>query len=147
MKTEEWANSVYGNEHEQFPVNMPQPLGKLVRITIFVDANLMFDLVTGRPCTGILIFLNSTPIEWYSKKQNTVACATFGSEFVAAKTAIEKAYDLRHTLRMMGIPVDYQTFMFGDNASVITQATIPHSQLDKRHFALSYHFCREVEKP
>jgi hypothetical protein len=144
QKVENWEGSVYGNDHEEFPANMPTPLGKLVRITEYVDANLYFDLVTGRACTGILIFLNQTPIDWYCKKQSTVACATFGSEFVAAKTATEKAYDLRHTLRMMGIPVDYQTYVFGDNAAVITQSTIPHSQLGKRHNALAYHFTREA---
>ena len=78
------------------------------------------------------------------KKQSTVACATFGSEFVAAKTATEKGYDLRYTLRMMGIPVDYKTYVFGDNTAVITQSTIPHSQLGKRHNALAYHFTREA---
>jgi hypothetical protein len=122
---------------------MPDPLGKLVRITEFVDANLYFDLINGRACTGILIFLNQTPIEWYCKKQSTVATATFGSEFVAAKTATEKSQDLRYTLRMFGIPVDYRTYMFGDNASVVTQGTIPHSQLAKRHHALAYHYVRE----
>jgi hypothetical protein len=142
-KVENWEKSVYGNDHEEFPHNMPTPLGKLVRITEFVDANLYFDLVTGRACTGLLIFLNQTPIDWYCKKQSTVACATFGSEFVAAKTATEKAYDLRYTLRMMGIPVDYETFVFGDNLAVITQSTIPHSQLGRRHNALAYHFTRE----
>ena len=122
---------------------MPEPLGKWIRITEYVDANLYFDLITGRACTGILIFLNQTPIEWYSKKQNTVATATFGSEFVAAKTAVEKAQDLRYTLRMFGIPVEHCTYMFGDNQSVITQSTIPHSQLAKRHHAVAYHFVRE----
>ena len=63
---------------------------------------------------------------------------------MAAKTATEKAYDLRYTLRMMGIPVDYQTYVFGDNAAVITQSTIPHSQLGKRHNALAYHYTRET---
>jgi hypothetical protein len=143
-KVENWEKSVYGNDHEEFPHNMPTPLGKVVRITEFVDANLYFDLVTGRACTGLLIFLNQTPIDWYCKKQSTVACATFCSEFVAAKMATEKAYDLRYTLRMMGIPVEYETYMFGDNLAVITQSTIPHSQLGKRHHALPYHFTREA---
>ena len=58
QKTEDWEKSVYGNNHEEFPHNMPTPLGKLVKITEFVDVNLYFDLVTGRACTGILIFLN-----------------------------------------------------------------------------------------
>jgi hypothetical protein len=139
----DWSQSVYGLEHEEYPDNMPEPLGDLVRITEFVDANLYFDLVNGRACTGILIFLNQTPVEWYSKKQSTVATATFGSEFVAAKTATEKSQDLRYTLRMFGIPVDYRTYLFGDNAAVVTQGTIPHSQLAKRHNALAYHYVRE----
>jgi uncharacterized membrane protein YgcG len=143
-KDQDWSDSVYGNMQEEFPHNMPVPLGNLVRITEFVDANLYFDLLTGRACTGILMFLNQTPIDWYCKKQSTVATATFGSEFVATKTAVEKAYDLRFTLRMMGIPVDYRTYMFGDNQAVVTQSTIPHSQLAKRHNALAYHYTREA---
>jgi hypothetical protein len=69
-------------------------MGKVVHITEFLDANLYFDLVTWWVCTGILIFLNQMPIDWYCKKQSTMACATFGSKFVAAKMATEKAYDL-----------------------------------------------------
>jgi hypothetical protein len=34
--------------------------------------------------------------------------------------------------------------MFGDNKSVITSSTIPHSNLNKRHNALSYHRVREA---
>jgi hypothetical protein len=45
---------------------------------------------------------------------------------------------------MMGIPVDYQTYAFGHNVAVITQSTIPHSQLGKRHNALAYPFTREA---
>ena len=37
---QDWENSVYGGDHEEFPDNMPVPLGKLVRISAFVDANL-----------------------------------------------------------------------------------------------------------
>jgi len=141
---QDWESSVYGGGQEELPHNMPEPLGKIVRITEYVDANLYFDLVTGRACTGILIFANQTPVEWYSKKQSTVATATFGSEFVGAKTATEKAYDIRYTLRMLGVPVDYRTYMFGDNLAVITQGTLPHSQLSKRHNALAYHYVREA---
>ena len=44
----------------------------------------------------------------------------------------------------MGIPLDYRTYMFGDNASVIIQGTIPHSHLAKHHNALAYHFVCEA---
>ena len=141
--TQDWSESVYGTDPEEEPPNMPEPLGKRMRITIYVDANLYFDLITGRACTGILIFLNQTLIDWFCKKQNSVATATFGSEFVAAKTGVEKSQDIRYTLQMLGIPVEYCTYMFGDNQSVVTQGTIPHSQLTKRHHALAYHYVRE----
>ena len=141
---QDWLHSNYGNEHKALPMNMPEPLGKIVRITVYVDANLYFDLINGRACTGILIFLNKTPVDWYCKKQNTVAAATFSSKFVATKTATEKTFDLRYTLRMFGVPVDYYSYMFGDNQAVVTQSTIPQSQLAKRHNALAYHYVREA---
>ena len=34
--------------------------------------------------------------------------------------------------------------MFGDNKSVVINATVPHSQLNKRHNALCYHRVREA---
>jgi hypothetical protein len=109
-----------------------------------VDANLYHCLVTGRANTGILHFVNQTPIEWFSKRQGSVETATYGSEFVAARQATEQIMDLRYTLRAMGMPVDGPSWMFGDNQSVITSSTIPHSLLSKRHNALSYHRVREA---
>jgi hypothetical protein len=34
--------------------------------------------------------LKQTPIEWFSKRQNTVKTATYGSEYVAARKATEQ---------------------------------------------------------
>ena len=99
----------------------------------------MHDLTTGRSCTGILHLVNQTPVAWFSKRQKTVETATYGSEFVAARIATEQIMDLRYTLRMMGAPIDGKAYMFGDNQSVITSGTIPHSSLNKRHNALAYH--------
>jgi len=45
---------------------------------------------------------------------------------------------------MMGIPLDGSSWMLGDNLSVITSSTIPHSTLNKHHNALSYHRVREA---
>jgi hypothetical protein len=39
--------------------------------------------------------------------------------------------------------VDGKAYMFGDNQSVITSSTIPHSSLNKQHNALSYHRVRK----
>ena len=34
--------------------------------------------------------------------------------------------------------------LFGDNASVATSGSVPHSRLSKRHQALSHHYAREA---
>ena len=47
--------------------------------------------------------------------------ATYGSEFVGAKS-----------------------FLFGDNRSVVTSATLPQSTLTKRHNILAFHRVREA---
>jgi len=37
-----------------------------------------------------------------------------------------------------------KSYMFGDNESVVTSSTLPHSTLSKRHNALAYHRVREA---
>ena len=63
-----------------------------------MDANLNHCLATGKSLTGCLHFVNKTPVDWYSKKQATVEKATYGSEFVAAKTETEQIMDIRQTV-------------------------------------------------
>jgi hypothetical protein len=101
-------------------------------------------MLNGRLVTAVLHFFNQTPIEWFSKKQATVETATYGSEFVAAKTAVQQILGLRTYLRYLGVEVKGPTMLFGDNGSVIKSGSMPHSPLKKRHHALSYHYTREA---
>ena len=139
-----WAYSVYREVKEVAPTDAPKPLGKFVTLTHYVDANLMHDMVTGRSVTGILHLLNKTPIDWYSKKQATVETATYGSEFVAARTCVEQVIDLRTTLRYLGVPIRKKSYIFGDNESVVNSSMRVHSKLHKRHTILSFHCVREA---
>ena len=140
----DWTNSVYGNVHEILPDDMPEPLGKAVTTTTTTDANLNHCLATGKSLTGCLHFVNKTHVDWFYKKQATVETATYGSEFVAAKTATEQIMDIRQTLRYLGEPITTKSFLFGDNRSVVTSATLPHSTLTKRHNILAFHRVREA---
>ena len=88
--------------------------------------------------------MNHTPIDSYSKRQATVETATYGSEFVASKTATGQIIDLRHTLRYLGVPIKTKSYLFGDNRSVVTSATLLHSKLGKRYNILAYHRVREA---
>ena len=94
--------------------------------------------------TSVLQLINGNPIDWYSKKQATVETATYGSEFVAARTCVEQIIDLRHTLRYLGVPIIQMSQMFGDNKTVVDSATKIHAKLHKRHTALSFHRVQEA---
>ena len=77
-------------------------------------------------------------------KQATVETAMYGSEFVAAKTAPEQIMDLRYTLMYLGVSIKSKSYMFGDNRSVVTSATLPHSTLRKTHNILAFHRVKEA---
>ena len=111
-------------------------------MTSYFDANLYHDIISGKAVTGILHLFNQTPIDWFSKLQSTVEMATFGSEYVAARTCVEQIIDLRLTLCYLGAPINGRTMVFGDNESVINSAAIPHSKMHERWVALSYHRVR-----
>ena len=140
----DWTRSVYSGACEQIPHDIPKPLGKHVQTTHYVDANLHHDLATGKAVTAVLHFLNQAPIDAYTKRQSTVETATYGSEFVAARTAVDQIIDIRTTLRYLGVPIRDKSYMFGDNRSVVTSSTIPNSTISKRHHLESYHRVREA---
>ena len=140
----DWMYTVYGAVKEIVPKDIPKALGKPVTSVSYVDANLLHDFLTGRSVTGILHLLNQTPTDWFSKRQSTVETATYGSEFTAARIAVEQIMDLRITLRYFGVPINGPAYLFGDNQSVVTSSTLPHSGLNKRWNALSYHRVREA---
>ena len=144
MQEFDWARSVYGDVSEILPKDAPIPLGKYVTLTHYFDANLYHDMVTGRSVTGILHLVNKSPMDWFSKKQETVETATYGSEFIAARTCVDQDIDFRNTLRYLDVPIRERSYMFGDNKSVIDSSAHPHAKLHKCHNALSFHRVRKA---
>jgi hypothetical protein len=128
---------------EILPLGRPMERGNPVQINLFCDAAHGTCHLTRRSTTGIIFFINGSPISWYSKRQNTIESSVFGSEFVALKIAIEMNEALRYKLRMMGIPINESTNCFCDNKSVVTNAIIPQSTLQKKHNMIAYHKVRE----
>ena len=52
--------------------------------------------------------------------------------------------DIRQTFTYLGAPIGSKSFLFGDNWSVVTSATLPHSTLTKHHNILAFHRDREA---
>ena len=125
----EWSRTVYGNVKEEIPKDIPKPLGKRIITTTFLYANLPHDIATGTSVPAALHFVNTTPTDWFSKRQATMETATYGAAFVAAKAATEQIIDLRNILRYLDVPVMTKAYMLGDNKSVVTSSTTSiHSQ-------------------
>lgn len=111
---------------------------------MFVDANHAGNMVTRRSHTGILLFVQNSPIQWFSKRQNTVETSTFGSEFVALWTARDLITSMRYKLRMFCVPLDGPAQVYCDNQGVVKNMSIPESVLSKKHNAINYHAVREA---
>lgn len=94
----------------------------------------------GRP--AIIVYVNKTPVVWYS---NTVESSTFGSEFIALKTAIDQIEALRYKLRMFGVPIDGPTSVFCDHEAVVKNTVYSESTLKRKHLSIAYHRCREAQ--
>ena len=140
---EDWTATAYGPCNEELPSNAPKSRGIGFSMRAFVDSDHAGDSVTRRSRTGFIIFLNSAPIHWHSKKQTSIETSSFGSEFVAMKQCCEYIRGLRYKLRMMGIPVGLPTYVYGDNQSVLSNTGLPHSVLKKKSSSIAYHFVRE----
>ena len=139
----DWS-AFYENLEEELPPKMPEPLGNPVTMHVFVDANHAGNVVTRRSHTGILMFIQNSPILWLSRRQNTVETSTFGSEFVAMRTARDLIIAMRYKLRMFGVPIDGPAQVYCDNQGVVKNTSIPESVLSKKHNAINYHAVREA---
>jgi hypothetical protein len=80
----DWEFSVYSGAKEEILKDAPEPLGKPVVTTTYVDANLYHCMLTGKLVSGVLHLFNKTPANWYAKKQGSAETATYGSEYAAA---------------------------------------------------------------
>jgi hypothetical protein len=101
----DWEFSVYRGAKGAIPKDAPEPLGKPVVTTTYFDANLYHCMLTGKSVSGVLhLLFNKTPVNWYAKKQGTSETATYGSKYVAARTATEQIIDNRLSLRVSWSP-------------------------------------------
>jgi hypothetical protein len=121
------------------PAHCPEPLGKTVDTTTHVDANLWHDLLTEQ-----LLVLHSLHdhSDWYPRSRTLVRPAPW-LRILCSQDRHRTDYGSEDNPALYGVPVG-QSYMLGDNESVVQQRHDPHSRLNKRHTALSYHRVREA---
>ncbi len=109
----------YSDVEEPISSDVPQSIGIVVDLHLFVDSDHAGDQHTQRSCTCFLIYLNTAIISWYSKRQSTMEICTFSTEFVAMKMGIETPQGICYKLRMMSIPLVGATHICRDSMSMI----------------------------
>ena len=113
-------------------------------MTIYLDTDHAYDLVTRKSIKGILLMLNNTPVSWASKRPKTVETSPYGTELVSSRIATESIIDVRFILRSLGVTLDEPTMMLGDNMSELLITSVPSSVLKKKHNAIAFHEAREA---
>ena len=144
FEKQDWQHTVYGAGSEENPSNAREPQGFSFKIQAYVNLDHAGDTITCGSRSGFIVFLNYAPIYWTSKKQTSIETSSFGSEFIAMKVCCEYLRGLRYKLRMMGIPCDIPSYIYGDNQSVLAYSTNPFSQLKNKSSSIAYHLFTKV---
>ena len=66
------------------------------------------------------------------------------ADFVTMKQGMDSLKGLRFKLRMMGIPMSYLTYIYGDNMSAVHNISRLESVRKKKSNSLSYHAFHEL---
>ena len=133
----------YPDAQEELSPTMLEAFGSELETSIFFDADHAHNQKTHRSISGIIQFVGCTPVLWSSRHQGCIATSTYCAEFVAMCQAVEEAISLHYMLRCLGMPVTNPTNLYGDNFGLIQSASIPDSELKKKHVTISYHVVRE----
>ena len=64
----DWQNTPFVDSKEELPKKYPKPRGRGFTIFANDDSDNVGDLITRRSRTGSIVFLNSSPVYWFSKK-------------------------------------------------------------------------------
>ena len=114
----DWTD-YYQDTREAIPINAPEPKGKEVDTCMFVYSDHARDKKSQRSKSGLLIYIITALLQWYSKKQSTVEISEFGAELVAMKQGIGDLRGFRYELRMKCVSISCPSYIFEDNMSLI----------------------------
>lgn len=99
VKTYDWEYSCYSDAEEEIPPGSPEPKGKLVTMTLFFDANLCHNMITGKLVTGILHLFNQT----LQKRQQPSDRNTWQPEGAPNRSSIYASHSAIWVCRSTGV--------------------------------------------
>ena len=136
----------YLNGTRDLGIHIPSPprprRSPTLELVTFCDADLAGETDTRKSTTGIVIFLDKSPVLWKSKQQKTVSTSTQAAELTAVATATEDTLWLRNLLAESGLTQSGPTTIHEDNSAAALWAN--GQQLGRaRYLAIRFAFIRE----
>jgi len=115
------------------------------QLTVWVDADWGGEIPGRKSCTGGILVLNGTPIDWISRKQATVALSSMEAEYMAASTVVSLTMLYGQVLEELGLSQNTISII-GDNTACISLARNDQTSKRAKHIDLRYHFIRELQQ-
>ena len=113
-----------------------------IRITAFSDADFAGDTEQRRSTAGFVVYLNSTPLQWATKKVKCTMTSTFDVEFLALSEALKEVLYFRELTRSIGVEVQLPMTIYCDNLSAAYVASELSAESKARHVAVRLHHVR-----
>jgi hypothetical protein len=120
-----------------------KPNSKLIEITAYTDANWGSDKQTGKSVSGGLIRFNGDLINWFSKRQKSVAQSSAESEYMALAETIKEVLWYRSIVFEIAGQRICATIKCDNQAAIKLSANDSIHDRSK-HINIRYHFIRDV---
>jgi hypothetical protein len=109
----------------------------------YSDSDHAGDVDDRKSTSGVIFYLNSSPVSWTSQKQKVVALSSCEAEYVAAASAACQGVWLRRLLASLtGVEAEQVTLKV-DNESAIALIKNPVHHDRTKHIDIKYHYIRD----
>lgn len=116
------------------------------QLSVYVDADYAGDLDDRHSRSGVVVFMNSGPVLWLSRKQKCVATSTTESEYIAAATGSKETKWLRRLVRNLGLLPPGPSPLLCDNQAAVRLVKNPEYHKRTKHIDTRYHCIREHQE-
>jgi len=124
--------------------NTVKPAEHELEISGFSDASYGDDSKDSKSTYGYILFINSMPIHWVSRKQAYVATSTTAAEYMAMSECVHELIWLYQLLTQMGLKAK-KPVLYADNQPAIKTITGDNIQKtsSRRHIRIRFHHVRD----
>ena len=112
----------------------------------FSNNDFTSDKVTSKSTYGYSFTIAGGPVNWKSKKSNTITLSTMEAESNALTEAILKTQWLRNLYSELNRPIKTPTLVLKDNQRTIKAAKDPALHSQTKHTLLKYRYIREAKQ-